>query len=191
MKILQVEKLTNERWLNLFAAQWEHEERRGRWVFASRSEKPYSGPHNDAVLMVPILHQPGHPPRLVLLREYRIPAGDYTVSVPAGLIDPGESVEDAIHREMYEETGLKVTAIKRITQPLFTSTGLTDEMVSMAFIDVAGDDDAKPHPDGGEIIEVMLVDYEGVCRLCNDRSQLMDIKAWVILEMFQRLGKLE
>ena len=59
MKITNVEKLTNERWLNLFAASFEHNGHQGRWVFASRRDKPYSGHTAEAVIVAPILRNPG------------------------------------------------------------------------------------------------------------------------------------
>ena len=63
MRITSVEKLTDERWLNLVAATYENRGRTGRWLFASRRQRPGEG-GPDAVLMVPILRNPGEPPRL-------------------------------------------------------------------------------------------------------------------------------
>ena len=55
MDILKVEKLTHEKWLNLYAATFQHGDHDGRWVFASR--KPGDDPYKiaercDAVLIV-------------------------------------------------------------------------------------------------------------------------------------------
>jgi ADP-ribose pyrophosphatase len=191
MNINHLEKLTNERWVNLFAAAFEHNGHTGRWVFASRREKPHSGTHGDAVLMVPILRNPGEPPRLVLIREFRVPVGGYVVGLPAGLIEPGEAVEETVRREVLEETGFEVTAIHRITQPLFSSSGLTDESAAMAFLDVRGHDGSAPQLEASEDLEVILLDYEGICRVCDDRNLLVDAKAWSVLYLYQQLGKLE
>jgi ADP-ribose pyrophosphatase len=191
MKIHHIHKLTDQPWLNLFVAEWEHNSHSGRWIFASRNEKPYAGHHGDAVVIVPILRNPGEPPRLVLIREFRVPVGEYIIGLPAGLIEKGETVEDSIRREMREETGFEVATIKRITQPLYSSSGLTDEAAMMAYVEVTGHEDTRPAPEGSEDIEVLLVDYEGITRLCDDRSLRMDVKAWMVLAMYQQLGKLE
>jgi ADP-ribose pyrophosphatase len=191
MKITNVEKLTNERWLNLFAATFEHKGHTGRWVFASRSEKPYSGHKAEAVIIAPMLRNRGEPPRLVMIREFRVPIGGYSYALPAGLIDPGESVEHTIRREVREETGFEVTAIHRVTQPLYSSSGLTDEAAAIAFIDVQGHPHSVQALEAGEDIEVLLLDYEGVCRLCDDTTVLIDAKAWTVLYLYRQMGKLE
>src|SRR4051812_19826911 len=132
MEVQRLEKLTGEKWVNLFAATFEHAGRTGRWVFASRRDDPRAQRRGDAVVIVPVLRDPGAPPRLVLIREFRVPAGGYVIGLPAGLLEPGESVEDTARREVREETGLEVTAVRRVTQPLLMSAGMTDESAALA-----------------------------------------------------------
>jgi ADP-ribose pyrophosphatase len=189
MQITEVKKLTHEQWVNLFAAEFEHNGRAGRWVFASRKQRAYSEHSNDAVVIVPILRNPGEPPRLVAIKEFRIPVGGYVYGLPAGLLEEGEAVETTVRRELAEETGLEVHAFTRITQPLFSSSGLTDEAAALAFVDVRGV--VKPALEASEDIEVMLLDYEAICRLCDDRLARIDVKLWTILYLYQQLGKLE
>src|SRR5262245_51651579 len=43
---------------------------------------------------------------VVLVEQYRPPLGRVTLEMPAGSIEPGESLEQAVAREMLEETGL-------------------------------------------------------------------------------------
>src|SRR5438128_1097670 len=131
MKITHVEKLTDEKWLNLFAARYEHNGHQGRWVYASRKSGPGEGRRVDAVVMVPVLHEVGKPSRLVMIREFRIPINGYSLAFPAGLLEEGETVEECVRRELMEETGLEVTRFRRISPPLYSSTGLTDEAAVM------------------------------------------------------------
>lgn len=54
--------------------------------------------------------------RCVLSRQEKWPAGMH--SVLAGFVEPGESLEDAVAREVFEEVGLRVTDVRyRSSQP--------------------------------------------------------------------------
>jgi ADP-ribose pyrophosphatase len=190
MRILKVEKLTDEKWVNLFAATFELRGHGGRWVFASRKPRPHQGAGGDAVLIVPVLRAPGEPARLVLVKEFRVPVGDYVYGFPAGLFEPGESVEDTVRREMLEETGLEVVKFTRLTQPVYSSSGLSDEAVAMAFVDVRPSAQPRPAPEASEDIEVVALDFAEVCRLCDDPTARIDAKAWTVLYLYQQLGRL-
>ena len=89
----------------------------------------------DAVSCIVVLKTPADEPRLLLFKEFRYPAGQYLLSVPAGLVDPEDKekeeplVETAI-REIREETGLEIkeTDRVRVVNPfVFCTPGMTDE----------------------------------------------------------------
>ena len=86
---------------------------------------------------------------LVVLREYRVPIGDYIYALPAGLIDGKESIEEAARRELKEETGLDLTKVDKITPPIYSSAGLTDESVVILF----GEAEGEISTDGNEYSE--------------------------------------
>lgn len=192
MRILKVEKLTHEKWLNLFSAGFEHNGHTGRWLFASRHDKPQQErtQRGDAVAIVPLLKVEGQPTRLVLVREYRIPLGDYLIGVPAGLLEPGESVEECARRELLEETGLEMVRVTYIAPPLYSSAGLTDEAVIVAFVEARQVPGQGLNLDPSEDLEVLLLDHEAVCRLCEDHSHRFDMKTWMALYLYRQLGKL-
>ena len=104
MDIVRVEKISNEKWLNLYAARYEHNGHAGRWVFASRKPAPHAGNTSDAVLIVAVLHAADAPPRLVLEKEFRVPVGGYVYGFPAGLLEPGEGLEQTVRREVFGRT---------------------------------------------------------------------------------------
>jgi ADP-ribose pyrophosphatase len=203
MHIHKIEQLTHEKWLNLYAATFEHNGHRGRWVFASRHPQPPPHPlplspeergvevRVDAVIIVPILRAENEPPRLVMVEEFRVPVGGYVLAFPAGLLDAGESIADTARRELREETGLEIAAIQRVTQPLYSSSGLSDEAVALVFAEARMTPEALPKLDASEDLKVVLLDYAGLCRLCDDRSARLDARAWPILHLYQRLGRLE
>ena len=113
MNITNLEKITDCQHLNLFSLSYTNKVNDEKeWVFASRLQKPVAvqkgTPTPDAVVIVPfhVAEQ-----KLVVIKEFRVVLGGYQYGFPAGLVDKGESVEQAGERELYEETGLAVTKL--------------------------------------------------------------------------------
>lgn len=139
-------------------------------------------PDPDAVCIVPLL-----PDGSVLLeREFRYPLNSWCVSLPAGLIDAGETLEEAVARELSEETGYRlrddiVPAVRPLPQPGFSSTGLTEENVQVVFAQV--EPGGQPRPDSAELIEPFTVARADL-RAFLDANQLpIGTRCQLILEL--------
>ena len=139
-------------------------------------------PDPDAVCIVPLL-----PDGSVLLeREFRYPLNSWCVSLPAGLIDAGESLEEAVARELSEETGYRLRAdiapaVRPLPQPGFSSTGLTEENVQVVFTQVEPAGQARP--DSAELIEPFTVARADL-RAFLDANQLpIGTRCQLILEL--------
>jgi ADP-ribose pyrophosphatase len=52
---------------------------------------------------------------LLLERQYRYPARQELLEIPAGSIEPGEDPEEAVRREMQEETGFLPQKVERLS----------------------------------------------------------------------------
>ncbi|KDQ55689.1 hypothetical protein JAAARDRAFT_37099 [Jaapia argillacea MUCL 33604] len=74
----------------------------------------FSHPRTDPVVIMIAIDQSGD--KILLGRNKKFPGGFY--SALAGFIEPGESFEDAVKREMWEEAGVTVWNVKyHSTQP--------------------------------------------------------------------------
>ena len=70
-------------------------------------------PRTDPAVIV-LVHHEDH---CLLGRSHRFPAGDM-YSTLAGFVEPGESLEDTVRREIFEEAGVTVTSMRyRSSQP--------------------------------------------------------------------------
>jgi ADP-ribose pyrophosphatase len=133
----------------------------------------------DAVVIVPTLNTP-EGKKIVILREYRLPIRDNELSFPAGLIDPGETTEEAAIRELKEETGLICDKIQWVSPILFSSSGMTDESVQYVFMEVSGEVDNKNN-ENDEEIEVLVLSPDEINKLAFDRVSKWGAKTWPIL----------
>ncbi len=193
MRILTdtIQKLTNLRWLNLFEVEYEHESgKRARWQFVSRKLAPVltgAATQPDAVFIVPIL-KTSHGNRLVVLKEFRVPLGDYEYTCPAGLLEPGETIETTVRRELAEETGLELTKILTASPPVIASAGMSDESAAIVFVECTGTP-STAGLDGTEEIEVLALDFEQIVALRRAPGKF-SAKAWLVLLLFEALGEI-
>ncbi|WP_133405272.1 ADP compounds hydrolase NudE [Parashewanella tropica] len=85
-------------------------------VFSNGAERQYErmkGNNRGAVMVVPV-----HQGQLLLAQEYAAGTHNYEIGFPKGLIDEGETPEQAANRELQEEIGFgtgKLTLLKELS----------------------------------------------------------------------------
>jgi ADP-ribose pyrophosphatase len=68
--------------------------------------------------------------RILLVRQYRLPAEKYLWELPAGKLDPGETPLQAARRELAEETGYKARKWTKLAS-FFVSPGYVAERMTV------------------------------------------------------------
>ena len=91
---------------------------------------------------------------VVLVRQYRHSIRQVMIELPAGVIDPGETPEEGVRRELLEETGYAAGELVSIGA-WYTDTGKVNCHVSVFFGRVLGLPRAQ-HLDADEEIEILL-----------------------------------
>jgi ADP-ribose pyrophosphatase len=191
MKIQSVRKITLGPHVNLFEISYQDTKGQHRsWRIASRRDEPKCANGRfdlpDAVVIVPYHIDTK---KLVIIREFRVPLGHYQYGFPAGLVDPGETIEETTARELYEETGLSINRIMRISPPIYSSSGLTDESISLVYVECQGKPSRHANASSEEI-HTLLVSPRNAAELCGQKDLKFDAKTWLVLSEYARTGNI-
>jgi len=89
--------------------------------------------------------------RILLVRQYRLPADKYLWELPAGKVDDGEKPLEAAKRELTEETGYSAKKWTKLTS-FFASPGYVQERMTIFLATDLKSGEATPMDD--ERIEV-------------------------------------
>ena len=106
-----------------------------------------------------------HEDKLLLLREFRMSVNKTIFNLCAGMIEEGESIEECISRELYEETGLSISNIRAILPPSYSAVGISEG-------------DFSDHTSDNEMIQARFYSREEVAALLqteefSSRSQIV------------------
>ena len=82
--------------------------------------------HNGSAVMMPVDEKK----RVLLVRQYRLPADQHMWELPAGKIDDGETALQAAKRELVEETGLRAKKWKKLAL-FYPSPGYVAETMTV------------------------------------------------------------
>ena len=131
MKFKGIKKILSGRFIHRFDIEYETVDGQTKnYEMISRHAEiktleELNGSKPDAVVL--IMTDPSGE-RILLNREFRMAAGMWVYNFPAGLIDPGETPEQAAERELFEETGIRLTAIEDIIGLSYSAVGFSNEM---------------------------------------------------------------
>src|SRR5262249_35617794 len=110
--------------------------------------------------------------RVLMVRQYRLPAGMIRWELPAVRLDPGEKPLDAAKRELAEETGYRARKWKKLVS-FFVSPGYVQERMT---IFLATDlTQGEPTPMDDERIEVRWFKPKEIKEMIKDGA-IVDAK---------------
>lgn len=134
MKFLGLNKVHQGRFITRYDVQYETADGKIKnYEMVSRNpdmktKEDLESHSSEAVVL--IIHDKDNS-KILLSKEYRMAVGGVAINFPAGLIDPGESVEVAAKRELWEETGLNLVEIKEILPMSYSGVGITNERTNV------------------------------------------------------------
>jgi len=113
--------------------------------------------------------------RVLLVRQYRLPAGGYLWELPAGKLDGGETPLQAAKRELIEETGLRAKKWKKLAA-FYPSPGYVGEKMTvyLAMELTQG----EPHPMDDERIETKWFTKKELTEMIR-QNRIVDAKTMI------------
>ncbi|MHA2378180.1 MAG: NUDIX hydrolase [Candidatus Thorarchaeota archaeon] len=119
--------------------------------------------------------------RVVLVRQFRYPWMVASWESPSGLIDAGETAEEAAIREIKEETGYILKSIQPLAR--YHPTGLGPVWCNVYF--GTASNATNQLPDAGEFLRVGLFSYEEVDRMIQDGDIIhaATIMGWTLAKL--------
>lgn len=144
MKITDIKQLHGTEWLALKQASCLSKDgEHFKWDFVSRK--------NNQKIVILLCHSINMK-KILLLKEFRAPLNKWVIEFPKGLINVGESIENAAIRELREETGYEGNILE-IHPFMATSAYLTDETTSIVELEIIEENiGATKHEEAEEII---------------------------------------
>jgi ADP-ribose pyrophosphatase len=120
--------------------------------------------------------------RILLVRQYRLPADDYLWELPAGRLDPGEKPLQAAKRELAEETGYSARKWTKLAS-FWVSPGYVEERMTIFLATDLTEGEATPMDD--ERIETRWFKRKEVADMIAT-GKLEDAKTMVGFLMWQK-----
>ena len=125
--------------------------------------------HPGATAIVPFLNDS----RVLLLKQYRHALKDYIWEIPAGTLDPGESVMRCAQRELIEETGYSADQWQKLGE-ITPVPGYSDERIHIYL--AAALKPARQQLDKDEIINVHEIEFKETLEMIK-RGEIQDAKS--------------
>jgi len=98
--------------------------------------------HRGSAVMMPVDVRG----RVLLVRQYRLAAGDSLWELPAGRVDEGEKVLQAARRELLEETGIRARKWRKLIS-FYASPGFLSEKMTIFVATELIQGEARPMDD--------------------------------------------
>lgn len=189
-KIKNIETLASTKYLSLYSADYINKKGDLRnWTIASRKnlediKNKFLNDGEDRIDAVIIVAEHVDENKLVIIKQFRVPINDYVIELPAGLLDGSEKFEDAVRRELKEETGLDLVSIDKenTKEKVYISGGMTDESVALVYCTCKGTV-SKDNLEDDEDIEVMMLSKEEAIDLIKSNEKI-DVKTLLAIQNF-------
>lgn len=127
---------------------------------------------------------------IILVEQYRHPGNDFYLEIPAGKVEEGESYEEAIRREIREETGY-VSERELIPLGEFMVNPATQTNKVVTFLMLDAKRTYEQELDETEVLEVKHFPFADIKEMIQNKqiTQLFTVTAYHLAKEFIRNGR--
>lgn len=137
MKFLGMEKVRDGKYLKNYELSYENKAGKLK-KFEIVSRKELSGPEDLGKRVSGVSIVAFRDDKMMLLKEFRLSINKEIFNLCAGMLEEGETIEECIARELYEETGLSIRRMIAVLPPSFSAVGFSDTKTYIAFVEAEG-----------------------------------------------------
>jgi ADP-ribose pyrophosphatase len=134
--------------------------------------------HAGSAVMMPVDEKK----RILLVRQYRLPANRYLWELPAGRLDPGEKPLQTAKRELKEETGYTARTWTKLAS-FWVSPGYVEERMTIFLAEDLTEGEATPMDD--ERIETRWFRRKELKQMLRD-GEIEDAKTMIGFLMWSK-----
>ena len=127
--------------------------------------------------------------KVVMVKQYRHGIGEISIELPGGVAEDGETMEEAVKREMKEETGYEFDQVKSLGK-ICANPSTTNNFMHM-FLATGGEKVAEPQLDHAEDLEVLIMEIDEVKQLVKDNLIHQSLHVNCIFYALNELGELK
>jgi ADP-ribose pyrophosphatase len=124
--------------------------------------------------------------KIVMVSQYRHPISQYTLELPGGFIEKNEPKEQAIARELLEETGFSFSEIMYLGKT-YANPGVLNNATHL-FLAKDGVKNGTQHLDDNEEITIVLKSIEEVKEMLSENKIVQAMHELCIIKAFDKLG---
>lgn len=135
--------------------------------------------HKGSAVIVPLFDDG----TVALVRQYRHPAEDYLLEVPAGSLDEGEDPEQGARRELEEEIGVIAGKLEKLSEFYVSPGFLTEKMYVYLATEIT---ETEQRLENDELIEIERIPLAQAAQMARD-GRIPDAKTIIGLLIAERM----